>query len=78
MRPQASGTDAGRSRCLKLYALLFRVAADFYELVREDWGLFQNWKVHQHTGDVCGEPRCGRSGQRCSIASCKSSTSLFG
>jgi Domain of unknown function (DUF4365) len=37
---------------LKLYALLFRVAADFYELVREDWGLFQNWKVHQHTGDV--------------------------
>jgi len=37
---------------LKLYAMLFRVAADFYELVRKDWGLFQNWRVHQHTGDA--------------------------
>lgn len=32
---------------LKYFALVFRAAADFFELVRADWGLYLNWKV-QH------------------------------
>lgn len=37
---------------LKFYALLARVAGEFYQLVREDWGLYQNWKAHETTGDL--------------------------
>jgi hypothetical protein len=37
---------------LKYYALLAQVAADFYALTREDWGLYQNWKAHEKTGDL--------------------------
>ncbi|MGA2851644.1 MAG: DUF4365 domain-containing protein [Terracidiphilus sp.] len=37
---------------LKYYALVTQVAADFYSLTREDWGLYQNWKVHEKTGDL--------------------------
>jgi hypothetical protein len=37
---------------LKFYALLSRVAGEFYQLARDDWGLYQNWKVHQATGDL--------------------------
>ena len=37
---------------LKFYALLFRVASEFYLLVREDWGMYQNWCAHEHTGDL--------------------------
>lgn len=37
---------------LKLYALIARVAAEFYKLAKDDWGLFENWKVHQSTGSL--------------------------
>ncbi|MFZ0319502.1 MAG: DUF4365 domain-containing protein [Candidatus Sulfotelmatobacter sp.] len=37
---------------LKFYVLISQVAAEFYRLVKEDWGLFQNWRVHQATGDL--------------------------
>ena len=37
---------------LKYYALVARAAADFYALTHEDWGLYQNWKVHEKTGDL--------------------------
>jgi hypothetical protein len=37
---------------LKFYALIARVAAEFYQLAKEDWGLFENWRVHQATGDL--------------------------
>jgi hypothetical protein len=37
---------------LKFYALLAHVAAEFYRLVREDWGLYQNWKTHEKTRDL--------------------------
>lgn len=37
---------------LKYYALVAQVAADFYALTHEDWGLYQNWKVHEKTGDI--------------------------
>jgi hypothetical protein len=37
---------------LKYYALIAQVAAEFYTLTREDWGLYQNWKAHQTTGDL--------------------------
>jgi hypothetical protein len=37
---------------LKYYALVAVAAAEFYRLAKEDWGLYQNWKVHQQTGDV--------------------------
>lgn len=37
---------------LKYYSLLFRLAAEFYQLVREDWGLYLNWKVHHKTEDL--------------------------
>lgn len=37
---------------LKYYALIAQVAAEFYALTREDWGLYQNWKAHQTTGDL--------------------------
>lgn len=37
---------------LKFYALVACAAAEFYRLAKEDWGLYENWKVHQATGDV--------------------------
>jgi hypothetical protein len=37
---------------LKYYALLAQVAADFYALTRDDWGLYQNWKAHENIGDL--------------------------
>lgn len=37
---------------LKFYTLVAQAAADFYALTREDWGLYQNWKAHQTTGDL--------------------------
>ncbi|OJV40264.1 MAG: hypothetical protein BGO25_03725 [Acidobacteriales bacterium 59-55] len=37
---------------LKLYAMIARVAGEFYALTREDWGLYQNRRVHESTGDV--------------------------
>jgi hypothetical protein len=37
---------------LKYYALTAQVAADFYALTRDDWGLYQNWKIHEKTGDL--------------------------
>jgi hypothetical protein len=37
---------------LKFYTLIAQVAGEFYQLAKEDWGLFQNWRVHQATGDV--------------------------
>jgi hypothetical protein len=37
---------------LKFYALVAGVAAEFYQLAKEDWGLFQNWRVHEATGDL--------------------------
>src|ERR1019366_9421238 len=36
----------------KFYAMLAGVAAEFHQLVREDWGLYQNWNVHKTTGDL--------------------------
>jgi hypothetical protein len=40
------------SGALKFYVLIARVAAEFYNLAKEDWGLFQNQRVHQATGDL--------------------------
>lgn len=37
---------------LKYYALVAQITADFYALTREDWGLYQNWKAHEKTGDL--------------------------
>ena len=37
---------------LKFYAMIARVAGEFYALTREDWGLFQNRRVHEATGDL--------------------------
>ena len=37
---------------LKFYALVIEATAQFFSLTREDWGLYQNWKVHQTTGDI--------------------------
>jgi Domain of unknown function (DUF4365) len=37
---------------LKYYALVAGAAAELYRLAKEDWGLYENWKVHQATGDV--------------------------
>jgi len=37
---------------LKFYALVVEATAQFFSLTREDWGLYQNWKVHQTTGDI--------------------------
>lgn len=37
---------------LKFYALVVEATAQFFSLTREDWGLYQNWKVHEATGDV--------------------------
>ncbi len=37
---------------LKYYALVVQVTADFFSLTREDWGLYQNWKAHESTGDL--------------------------
>jgi hypothetical protein len=37
---------------LKFYALVAGTAAEFYRLASEDWGLYENWKVHQETGDL--------------------------
>jgi hypothetical protein len=37
---------------LKFYALVAQAAADFYALTHEDWGLYQNWKIHEKTGDL--------------------------
>jgi hypothetical protein len=37
---------------LKYYALIAQVDADFYALTRDDWGLYQNWKIHEKTGDL--------------------------
>jgi hypothetical protein len=37
---------------LKYYALVAQVAADFHALTRDDWGLYQNWKAHEKTGDL--------------------------
>jgi hypothetical protein len=42
----------GGPGALKYYALVARVAADFYALTHEDWGLYQNWKIHKTTGDL--------------------------
>jgi hypothetical protein len=36
---------------LKYSALLFHTAADFHGLVRTDWGLYLNWKIHQAQND---------------------------
>jgi hypothetical protein len=32
--------------------LVAKISADFYTLTRDDWGLYQNWKVHEKSGDV--------------------------
>jgi hypothetical protein len=37
---------------LKFYAMIARVAGEFYALTREDWGLYQNRRVHESTGDI--------------------------
>jgi hypothetical protein len=37
---------------LKFYAITARTASEFYQLAKEDWGLYENWKVHQATGDL--------------------------
>jgi hypothetical protein len=37
---------------LKYYAIVARVADEFYALAREDWGLYQNWRIHESTGDL--------------------------
>ncbi len=37
---------------LKYYALVAHAAADFYSLTRDDWGLYQNWRAHEKTGDL--------------------------
>lgn len=44
-------TDDGPSE-LKYYALVAQAAGDFYALTSEDWGLYQNWKIHEKTGDL--------------------------
>ena len=36
---------------LKYFALVFRTAADFHGLVRTDWGLYLNWKIHHAQND---------------------------
>jgi hypothetical protein len=37
---------------LKFYAMVMRATAQFFSLTREDWGLYQNWKAHESSGDL--------------------------